>query len=72
MDLIENGSEFHVAMAAATAALAGLVIVAAPVNSAEIIKAASLTARRAGGIAGLVLALSASALALVPAITPTT
>ncbi len=71
MDVIENWSEFHVAMVGATAALAGLVIVAASVNISEIIKAASLTARLAGGIASLVLALSASALALVPAITPT-
>src|SRR5687767_3657682 len=54
MEQIEAWSEFNVAMVGATAALAGLVIVAASVNIAEIIKEASLTARLAAGIAGLV------------------
>ncbi|MFU8947048.1 hypothetical protein ACLRGF_09980 [Mycetocola zhadangensis] len=63
-------SEFNVAMAGATAALAGLVIVAASVNIAEIIKSSTLTARLAAGIASLVLALIASALGLVPSISP--
>lgn len=66
MELIEAWSEFNVAMVGATAALAGLVIVAASVNIGDIIKADSLTARLAAGIAGLVLALSGSAVGLIP------
>ncbi len=41
----------------ATAALAGLVIVASSVNIAEIVKAATITARLGAAIASLVLAL---------------
>lgn len=66
--MIEDWSEFNVAMAGATAALAGLVIVAASVNIGEIVKSRTLTARLLAGIAALVLALSVSALGLVPAI----
>ena len=55
-------------MAGATAALAGLVIVAASVNIAEIVKSRTLTARLLAGIAALLLALAVSALALVPGI----
>jgi len=61
-------SEFNVAMLGATAALAGLVIVASSVNIAEIVKANTLTARLASAIAGLVLAIVASASALIPGI----
>jgi hypothetical protein len=67
---LELWAEFNVAMVGATAALAGLVIVASSVNIAEIIKGRALTARLAAGIATLVLAIVASALGLVPAITP--
>lgn len=66
MEQIEAWSEFNVAMVGATAALAGLVIVAASVNIGDIIKVVSLTARLAAGIAGLVLALAASTLGLIP------
>jgi hypothetical protein len=66
MEQIEAWSEFNVAMAGATAALAGLVIVAASVNIGDIIKEASLTARLAAGISGLVLALIGSAIGLIP------
>lgn len=69
-DALESWAEFNVAMVGATAALAGLVIVAASVNIGEIIKARSLTARLAAGIAALVLGIVASALGLVPGITP--
>lgn len=69
MEALAGWSEFNVAMVGATAALAGLVIVAASVNIAEIVTEASLTARLAAGIAGLLLALSASAVGLIPAIT---
>ena len=66
--MIEQWSEFHVAMAGATAALVGLVIVASSVNIGEIIKSRTLTARLLAGIAALVLALTVSALGLVPRI----
>lgn len=69
-DQFELWAEFNVAMVGATAALAGLVIVAASVNIGEIIKARSLTARLAAGIAALVLAIIASGLGLIPTITP--
>lgn len=59
-------SDFNVAMAGASAALAGLVIVAASVNIDKIIGAGTLTARLGAAIAALVLALVASALGLVP------
>lgn len=64
--MIQQWSEFNVAMAGATAALAGLVIVAASVNIAEIVKSRTLTARLLAGIAALVLALAVSAMGLVP------
>lgn len=67
-DMFEQWSEFNVAMAGATAALAGLVIVAASVNIAEIVKSRTLTARLLAGIAALLVALAASAIALVPRI----
>jgi hypothetical protein len=60
---------FNTAMAGATAALAGLVIVAASVNIKDIITAVSLTSRLAASIAALVLALIASAVGLIPGLT---
>ena len=66
---LEGWTDFDVAMAGATAALAGLVIVAASVNIGDIIKAESLTARLASAIATLVLAITTSALGLIPGIT---
>ena len=62
-------NEFNLGILGATAALAGLVIVAASVNIAEIVKSRSLTARLGAGIATLVLAITASALALFPGMT---
>ncbi|MGU3646655.1 hypothetical protein ACLBXX_16955 [Microbacterium sp. C23T] len=70
MEQIEAWSDFNVAMVGATAALAGLVIVAASVNIGDIIKEASLTARLAAGISGLVLALVGSAIGLIPEVGP--
>ena len=70
MTLDEMGwNEFNLGILGAAAALAGLVIVAASVNIAEIVKSRSLTARLGAGIATLVLAITASALALFPGIT---
>jgi hypothetical protein len=54
------------AMLGATAALAGLLIVAASVNIAKIIAAETLTARLAAAIATLVLAILTSGIALIP------
>jgi hypothetical protein len=68
MDALDHWSEFNVAMVGATAALAGLLIVAASVNIAEIVKAKMLTARLASGISGLVLAIVGSAIGLIPGI----
>ena len=62
-------NEFNLGILGAAAALAGLVIVAGSVNIGEIVKERSLTARLGAGIAALVLAITASALALFPGIT---
>jgi hypothetical protein len=70
MDAIEAWTDFNVAMAGATAALAGLVIVAASVNIAEIVKARSLTSRLGAAIASLVLAILGSGSGLIPSIPP--
>ncbi|MFJ3833662.1 hypothetical protein ACIPWI_37755 [Streptomyces sp. NPDC090046] len=69
-EYLEGWNDFNVAMMGSAGALAGLVIVAASVNIAEVVKAPSLTSRLAGGIAGLVLALSGSAVGLVPEVSP--
>ena len=66
VDAIEVWKDFNVAMAGALAALAGLVIVAASVNIADIVKDASLVSRLAAGIATLVLGLVIAAVALMP------
>jgi modulator of FtsH protease len=65
---LDAWSEFNVAMASATAALAGLVIVAASVNIGEIVKSRTLTARLGTAIVLLLIALAVSALGLVPGI----
>ena len=70
IDGLEQWSDFNVAMVGATAALAGLVIVASSVNISEIVKTRSLTARLAAGIAALVLAIVGSGISLVPNISP--
>jgi hypothetical protein len=64
--VLESWKDFDVAIVGATAALAGLVIVAASVNIGDIVKAESLTSRLASGIAGLVLALTVGAVGLIP------
>jgi hypothetical protein len=66
MEQLDAWSEFNVAIVGATAALAGLVIVASSVNIAEIIKSNTLTARIAAAIAALVLAIVVTGLGLVP------
>ena len=66
METLDAWRDFNVAMVGATSALAGLVIVAASVNITAIIKAATLTARLAAGIASLLMGLTASAIALWP------
>jgi hypothetical protein len=69
MDVLAVWSEFHVAMVGATAALAGLVIVAASVNIDKVVAAGSVTSRLAASIATLVVAIVVSGVALVPALT---
>jgi modulator of FtsH protease len=62
-------SEWHdlfVAMAGATAALAGLLFVAISINLGEILKSRALPARAASALATLIIALVASTFALVP------
>lgn len=68
MDVLAVWSEFHVAMVGATAALAGLVIVAASVNIDKVVVADSVTSRLAASIATLVVAIVVSGVALVPAL----
>ncbi|MGN8551324.1 UNVERIFIED_CONTAM: hypothetical protein OHV15_01910 [Microbacterium sp. SLM126] len=70
MDGIAQWTDFNVAMVGATAALAGLVIVAASVNIAEIVTSRTLTSRLAAAIAALVLAIVVSAVGLVPDVSP--
>ncbi|MET0673267.1 MAG: hypothetical protein ABWY37_07225 [Microbacterium pygmaeum] len=70
-ELLLEWKDFNVAIAGATAALGGLVIVAASVNIGDIVKSRSLTARLGSGIVMLVAALVVSASALMPAINET-
>ncbi|MDQ1130837.1 hypothetical protein [Microbacterium sp. SORGH_AS_0888] len=70
MDVIEKWSDFNVAMLGATAALAGLVIVAATINITQIVKETALTSRLASAITGLVLAISVCTVGLIPDLTP--
>lgn len=67
-ELIHEWKDFNVAIAGATAALAGLVIVAASVNIGDVVKSRTLTARLGSGIVMLVLALVVSAIGLMPAV----
>jgi hypothetical protein len=66
LEALEAWKDFNVAMVGATAALAGLAIVAASVNIRDIIKAKALTARLAAGVATLVLALVVATVGLIP------
>ncbi|GAA1821857.1 hypothetical protein [Agromyces salentinus] len=65
-EALDQWSEFNVAMLGATAALAGLLIVAMSVNIEAIMKSGTLPARAAASIATLVLAIATTALALAP------
>jgi hypothetical protein len=65
-EALEGWTDFNVAMVGATAALAGLLIVAMSVNIAEIMKSPTLPPRAASSIAALVLAITAGALGLIP------
>jgi hypothetical protein len=65
-EALDGWSEFNVAMVGATAALAGLLIVAMSVNIGEIMKTATLPSRAAAAIATLVVAIVTTALGLVP------
>lgn len=65
-EALEGWTDFNVAMVGATAALAGLLIVAMSVNISTIMTSPTLPARAASSIASLVLAIVAGALGLVP------
>lgn len=65
-ELLDSWSEFNVAMVGATAALAGLLIVAMSVNIGTIMQSKTMPARLAASIAALVLAITVSALGLIP------
>jgi len=65
-ELLGTWSEFNVAMVGATAALAGLLIVAMSVNISTIMSSKTMPARLAASIAALVLAITVSALGLIP------
>jgi hypothetical protein len=66
-EALDGWTDFNVAMVGATAALAGLLIVAMSVNIAEIMKSPTLPPRAATSIATLVLAIVAGAFGLIPA-----
>lgn len=66
-ELFEMWREFNLAMVGATAALAGLLIVAMSVNIAKITGSSSLSARVASSLAALVLAIIVTALGVAPA-----
>ncbi|MEJ3404849.1 hypothetical protein WDJ51_08895 [Rathayibacter sp. YIM 133350] len=63
---LASWSDFNVAMAGASAALAGLIIVAMSVNIADVLKSPQLATRSGATIAALVLAITASMLGLIP------
>ncbi|WP_448809178.1 hypothetical protein [Agromyces bauzanensis] len=65
-EALEGWTDFNVAMVGATAALAGLLIVAMSVNIATIMTSSMLPARAASSIATLVLAIVVCALGLMP------
>ncbi|NUT57871.1 MAG: hypothetical protein HOQ00_03350 [Agromyces sp.] len=65
-ELAEDWSQFNVAMAGATAALAGLLIVAMSVNLKAIMASRSLPVRMATALTTLLVALAATALGLAP------
>lgn len=63
---LQEWTDFNVAIVGATAALAGLVIVAASVNISAIVASRTLTARLGTAVATLVGALVVAAVGLVP------
>jgi len=65
-EALEEWSDFNVAMAGATAALAGLLIVAMSVNLKAIVASRSLPIRMATALTTLLVALAATALGLAP------
>lgn len=66
MDGLESWSDFNAAMGAASAALAGLIVVALSVNIAQVLKYPGISTRAAASLAVLVLTLVASMVALIP------
>lgn len=65
-DFLGAWNDFYVATAGATAALAGLIIVAMSVNIERILKAATLPARAASSLSALLLSLIVACIGLMP------
>ncbi len=65
-DDLRPWAEFNVAMAGASAALAGLIIVAMSVNITRIVGSAGLPARAGAAIGTLTLTVASSCLPLIP------
>ena len=66
MGALEHWSDYNVAIVGAAGALAGLLIVALSVNIAQVVSSRQLIARAASSIAGLLLAVVACAIGLIP------
>lgn len=66
MDSLESWSDFNAAMGAASAALAGLIMVGLSVNITQVLKYPGISARAAASLGVLVLTLVASMVSLIP------
>jgi hypothetical protein len=71
MEGLESWVDFNVALGAASAALAGLIMVAMSVNIKQVISFPGISARAAAALALLVLVLVCSLIALIPSQSPT-
>ncbi|MFW0792202.1 hypothetical protein AAFP30_00170 [Gordonia sp. CPCC 205515] len=63
---LESFTDFNVAMAGVSGALAGLLIVAISVNIERVLSSTGISSRAASAIGSLVLAITVSCLALLP------
>ena len=70
MDTLGSWTDFNVALGAASAALAGLIMVAISVNIKQVIKFPGISSRAAAALSVLMLSLVGSLVALVPAQSP--
>ncbi len=70
MDTLGSWTDFNVALGAASAALAGLIMVAISVNIRQVIKFPGISSRAAAALSVLMLSLVGSLVALVPEQSP--